>query len=126
MQEQQYAAPRDGRAGIHLRRAAPCACDNAISEGSGECGGLIRAAAVHHDNFSGARAERRERLQCRDDLLGFVENRNDDGKRGLLSQLAHSAASFSAPPQLEPWPAVQPKQWPATRIGFPAIFSLSR
>ena len=38
----------------------------------------------------------------------------------------HSAASFSAPPQLEPWPAVQPKQWPATRIGLPAMSSSSR
>ena len=36
------------------------------------------------------------------DFRALVEHRNDDG------EFHHSAASFSAPPQLEPCPAVQP------------------
>ena len=94
-----------------------------IGERLRERDGLVRAAAIDHDHFGAARAQRRKRVQRRDDTCGFVENRNDDGER---RRSRHSAASFSAPPQLEPWPAVQPKQWPATRIGLSAMSSSSR
>ena len=50
----------------------------------------------------------------------MMESEAMRGRRG-----GYSAASFSAPPQLDPWPAVQPKQWPATRIGLPSRSSSS-
>ena len=65
-------------------------------------GRAIAAAAIGHDDFDAALAIGRQRLQGRFDFRGLVEHRHDDG------EFHHSAASFSAPPQLEPCPAVQP------------------
>ncbi len=123
MQEQQHVAARGCRAGIHLRGASARAGDDAIGKRRSKRSCFVRAAAVHDNDFDALRAQRRERFQRGDNVRGFVENRDDDGERRLAR---HSAASFKAPPQLEPWPAVQPKQWPATRIGLPARSSSSR
>ena len=72
MQEQQHIAARDRRAGIHLRGAPACAGDDEIGERLRERDGVVRAAAVDDDDLGAARAQRRKRVERRDDIRGFV------------------------------------------------------
>src|SRR4051794_15379859 len=111
MKEEEHIAARHSRAGVHLRRTPARAYTDGIGKRFGERGSLVATTPVDDDHLGPARPQRCECLERRNNNCGFVENRNDNGERRLVR---HSAASFNAPPQLEPWPAVQPKQWPAT------------
>ena len=115
-----------GRARIHLRargRAAPRSRGRQGRAPARPC----RRCCRHRQRSPRrrARATARARSSAAAMPAASFEHRDDDGKR-RHSAARHSAASFSAPPQLEPWPAVQPKQWPATRIGLPATSSSSK
>ncbi len=75
---------------------------------------------VEHVRLDLRRAAERRRI------VAIIERAHPPGggravdRRADAAKPHHSAASFNAPPQLEPWPAVQPKQWPATRTASPA------
>jgi hypothetical protein len=104
VQEQKNLAKRNRATGIHLH-CATARCDaNVIGKRTGAGRRGIAAPSVHDDHFSATRLIRLQRRQCFLDICGLVQHRHDDRQ----SRAAHSAASFKAPPQLEPWPAVQP------------------
>jgi len=102
VQEQQYVALRYTGAGVHLLGAPACGHDDAVGERAGEGERVIATAAVGDNHLDAAGAKRRQRRERGFDLRGLVQHRHDDG------EFHHSAASFNAPPQLEPCPAVQP------------------
>ncbi len=65
-----------------------------------------RAAAVDDDDLVPGGAQRLQRGQRRDDPPRLVERGNDDRQAHARPRAAADQAS--APPQLEPCPAVQP------------------
>ena len=80
-----------------------------IHEGSGSRCRWVNTAAIDDDDFVALPAPRRELLQEWRDKRRFVQHRNDD----------RNFAHLSAPKQLLPRPAVQPKQWDATAMSRP-------
>ena len=107
--------------------------ENAIAERSSDVPGVVPAAAVGHDHLDIATAHR---LQCKQGPgkgAGLVEHRNDDrdhlGRNHRDTAASGSAvmrAQASAPPQLLPCPAVQPKQWSRIAIGRPSKSAVTR
>ncbi len=95
MQEQQHVAVRHLGAGIHLHGPAALGYNRFVGEGTRQLRGAVIAAAIGDDDLDPAPAKYSQRLERRLDAGGLVEHRHDDGE-------LHSAASFKAPPQLEP------------------------
>jgi hypothetical protein len=80
MQKQQGIPRRDGRAGVHLLRAAAQRRDHPVAVPPCKLRRAIRAAAVRHDHLVAARAQGRQRAQAAFDAGGLVQGRNDDAQ----------------------------------------------
>ena len=108
MQEQQHGPGRLRGAGTHLHGAAARCCNDAVRPHARALDCRVAAAAVHDHDLDAKRAQVIEVIESAGDTFAFVEHRHDDGKAGHSRERDHLAASDSAPPQLEPCPAVQP------------------
>src|SRR5947209_8017104 len=78
MEKEQDIAARNRGARIHLRGSPARAVDDKMSERLCERDSPIRAAAIDHDDFRAARAQRYERLEGGDNVPSFVEYRDND------------------------------------------------
>ena len=88
MQKQQYLTACLHRPGVHLQRPAARGVDELRTAGQRQCGALVAAATVGHNQFSAPCQQRRQRLQGRAQARSFIEYGHDDGK----SQCRHGGA----------------------------------
>jgi hypothetical protein len=80
VQEKERVSRGHRGTGVHLHRAPARRRDHPVGERRGELHGGVGAAAVRHDHFVAARAQRRERAEAALDPRGLVQRRDDDGK----------------------------------------------
>ena len=126
MKKQQYAPACSPSAGVHLPRTAARRIYEPITQGMGDAPGRVPAASVGHYHLDAPAAQRLQRQERLRDRFRLVEHRDDDRDRrqfhgcGTAPGFAFVPDQFSAPPQLLPCPAVQPKQWSRIAIGRPS------
>lgn len=100
MQEQQYVPPGSCGPAVHLPGSTSAACHQFVTEVSNAFKTTILTPTVTDDYFHITGPPLLQFTQQLSEPWTFVENRNDHRQPGLPAQ--------SAPPQLLPWPAVQP------------------
>ena len=95
------------RAGVHLRGAAARRREHPVGA-AGAASATVPSRLPPSTTITSAPRARSgaSAVERRGDAGGLVEDRHDDGEAAHAA--VHSAASFRAPPQLDPWPAVQP------------------
>jgi len=90
---------------VHLPGPAGLREQQLVTQGHGHGHGLVATATVYNDEFA-ARVALAQILQQRSDALLLVEYGNHEAH--TLPQHPGWHQPSSAPPQLLPWPAVQP------------------
>jgi hypothetical protein len=91
VQEQQHLAARHVGAGVELRGAPARRLQHAVGQRRGQRGRAVLAAAIDHDEFRPARAQRLQRGQPLGQRRRLVQHRHDD--RQAHADSARSKAS---------------------------------
>ena len=80
VQEEERIAGTERGARVQRRAASARGGDDPVGERSRQIGRAVAGAAVDDDDLGAARAQRRKRLQRRNDNRRFIEHWNDDGE----------------------------------------------
>ena len=77
-----FGGAGEGGARIHLRGASAGRVNHPVGQRRGEHRGVVAAAAIGHDDFDAAGAQRLQRFKHVHDAGSLVQARNDDRQRG--------------------------------------------
>ena len=97
MKKDQDIAAAERRAEVHRGAAVARAHNHPIRQGSRQRHGAVTAAAVHHDHFGAAGAQRRQCSQCAGDNRRLLKHRNDDAQPP--GRRMHAPPTLPAKPQ---------------------------
>ena len=107
MQEPQHRIRAEFCASVHLLRPTARRDGQLIDTRAGTFYGIVIAAAIDDDEFMSVGTQWLKIVEQRIDVTGLIEGRDDDRQPSLSTVAVHTCQE-SAPPQLDPCPAVQP------------------
>ncbi len=79
MKEQQHLSRGHTGARIHLSGPSPRGLQHLVDLVGGQRGRAVAAAAIHHDHLMTACPHSPQAVHTRNEILGFIEGRNNDG-----------------------------------------------